>query len=168
MDVKVSDIPEAAAVYQDGETEAPAVQKPYRLRRLNASDLFLMVKILSKIEISELISCLNSPKVADLIKSFFEKSEDGDQEDEIQTTGKNIDDMQFLAGMGVAIEIVNKIFKYLPSCQNEIFQLLSNVSGKDIKEIEQLDAEVFANMLVDFMMKEELKAFIQAALRLMK
>lgn len=141
--------------------EAMEIQRPYTLRRLKSSDLFLMVQILSKLEMNEWISCLKSPKVMELMESFFEK-----QEEEKQSVEKKKDDIEFMTGMGVVVEIVNKIFTYLPKCQKEIYQLLSNVSGISVAEMEELDAEIFVNMLVDFIRKEEFKGFIKAALRL--
>ncbi len=138
-----------------------------QLLSLKSSDLFLMVRILGKLEINEWISCLRSPKVIDLIKTFFEKPEDEsseNSEDENHPIGKQAQEL--LAGTGVVMEIVNKIFIYLPECKEEIYQLLSNVSGISVKDMEELDAEIFTNMLVDFIKKEEFKGFIKAALRL--
>lgn len=178
MDTRVMPMPvmENAShgdILQEAKEQKEA--KPYTLGRLKSSDLFLMVRILSKIGINEWISCLDSPKVKELIKGFLEKPAENEEPEESEESEENKDsmnkkknDMEFLAGMGVVMEIVNKLFNYLPSCQKEIYQLLSSVSGISMEEMEKMDAEIFVNMLVDFIKKEEFKGFIKAALRLME
>lgn len=142
--------------------------KPYTFRRLNSSDVFLMVSILSKIGINEWIPCIQSPNVLKLIHSLFEKSgENADKKTEKDSSSQtDISDREFLAGMGVVMEIVNIVFMNLSKCKEDIYRLLSSVSGISTSDIEVMDAEVFINMLVDFIRKEEFKGFIRAALRL--
>ena len=85
-----------------------------------------------------------------------------------EAAGEKLSDESFIAGIGVAMEVVNILLQHLPECRAEIFQLLSGVSGIGVKEIEALDAEIFINMLVDFVRKEEFRGFIRAAARLVR
>lgn len=156
---------------EDAVTGTPEREKAYSLRRLNATDVFLMVRILGKIRINEWIPCLQSPRVMELIMKIME-TEERDTEEDMQDAesreakDEKLSDEEFIAGLGVAMEVVNIIIQHLPECRAEIFQLLSGVSGIGVKEIEALDAEIFINMLVDFVRKEEFRGFIRAAARL--
>ena len=158
---------------EDVVTGPPEREKDYSLRRLNATDVFLMVRILGKIRINEWIPCLQSPRVMELIRKMTETGEqDGEETVQAADSGEaaeeKLGDESFIAGIGVAMEIVNILLQHLPECRAEIFQLLSGVFGIGVKEIEALDAEIFINMLVDFVRKEEFRGFIRAAARLVR
>lgn len=136
----------------------PEKLKPYLFRRLNASDLFLMIKIINKMSLKEFAACLQSPQVMRLAQSLL-------TEKDSENTNN---DKELIVGVGVAMEILDKLMYHLPSCQSEIYELLSNVSGIPESEIAVMDAEIFMDMLVDFIKKEEFAGFLKAALRLIK
>ncbi len=171
MDEQMVKEQENPKTHEDAVTGPPEREKAYSLRRLNATDVFLMVRILGKIRINEWIPCLQSPRVMELIRKIMETEEqDGEKavqaEESGETAEEKLSNEEFIAGIGVAMEVVNILLQHLPECRAEIFQLLSGVSGIGVKEIEALDAEIFINMLVDFVRKEEFLGFIRAAARL--
>lgn len=114
--------------------------KSYELRKLQSADIFIMSKIISKIGVSELRNCFNA-------------------EDMKQITGSQEDILQQV-GIGVALEVANVVLTNVPKAEQEIYSFLSSLSGKEPKEIEELDMVTFAQMLVDVFRKEEFKGFI--------
>lgn len=158
-------------------TEAQLVEekvKPYTFRRLNSTDLFPMIKIIGKIGIDELTEVFDGNTIKKIIdgvtkkeKNITDKETATDEEvaanEEKNTVGKEI-----LVGIGVSLKLVNKIMEHIPSCENEIYTLLSRVSGMSVEEIKGLDLSIFLEMLLDFIMKDEFMDFFGVALKYIK
>lgn len=129
--------------------------KPYTFRKLNSTDLFPMIKLITKIGIDELTEVFEGGTVKRIVESVTKK--------EKTVAGKEI-----IAGVGVALKLVNKIMEHIPLCENEIYTLLSRVSGMDVEQIKVLDLDVFMEMLLDFVMKDEFKDFFKVASKYIK
>lgn len=129
--------------------------KPYTFRKLNSTDLFPMIKLITKIGIDELTEVFEGDTVKGIVESVTKKEE--------KVAGKEI-----IVGVGVALKLVNKIMEHIPLCENEIYTLLSRVSGMDIEQIKVLDLDVFMEMLLDFVMKDEFKDFFKVASKYIK
>lgn len=142
------------------ETEA-IEPKLYSFRPLKSTDVFLMSKIISKIGINEFTKSFEKDEIKKMIASFTDNKEETEGE-------SKSDSIASAVGLSVALEIANIILGNLPKCEKEIMQLLASVSGKDVKTIENLDAVVFLEMVVDFVKKEEFKDFIKVASKLFK
>lgn len=138
------------------------IEKPYTLRKVKADDLFLMISILRKLNIKEFASCLQTPQAVQLIKSFSHKKEEGESGEEIVPVGES-EDITLIGGISIALELAGKILEQLPKCKDDLFNLLANVSGMSVKEIENLDIDIFFEMLVDFIMAPEFGNFIKVA-----
>ena len=130
-------------------------EKAYTFRELKSKDVFLMSKIIGKIGMNEFTACFEKDGIKNMIASF---------------TGENKETADFasVVGISVILEIANVILGNLPKCETEIFQMLSNVSGMSIKEIEDLDMVTFADMVIEFVKKEEFKDFIKVVSKLFK
>jgi hypothetical protein len=128
----------------------PMSDKLYTFRKLNSTDLFPMVKIISKIGLDELTQVFEG----DILNSIVGRVEN-EHSDKKQ--------IEFLAGMNVVAKIANKILEHLPKCEKEIYSLLANVSGMTTVEVKSLDLDVFMEMILDFVMKEEFKSFFKVA-----
>lgn len=184
----------------DGENKAIALKdgmeewrKPaFRFRRLKAEDLFLMIRIVNKIGISELVSCMDSPQVMGLIQRLTKKgggtegSEGGAESAVNGAKGKvsgaegtgngtkgtgnmpGADDASLIVGAGVALAIADKLLGHLPACKADLYGLLGNVAGMAAEDVAELDAEVFVEMLVAFIRKEEFPNFIKVASKYFK
>ena len=74
--------------------------------------------------------------------------------------------MIYSVGISVTIEMANVIIGNLPKCEDEIYTLLSRVSGKSKKEISELDMVTFTEYIVEFVKKDEFKDFTKVALKL--
>lgn len=125
--------------------------RPYTFRRLNATDLFPMIKIISKIGLDELSQVFDGDSIKDLIGQT-KNIKSGDAEEK-----------SYVVGIGVAMKLVNKIIEHIPRCEQDIYSLLSRVSGMSVEEIQNLGVDVFMMMILDFVMKEEFKDFFKAA-----
>ena len=151
---------------QEVKTETVEVifEKPYEFRRLSSPDVFPMFNILSKIGINEFTECFGKDSVQDMIASFTEVST---EETEEETTNRK-SNLSTVVGVSVALEVANVIFKNISKCEKDIYSLLSQTSNLSVEEIKGLEMVVFAEMLIDFVKKEEFKDFIKVVSRLFK
>ena len=124
-------------------------EKTYTLRGLTAEDVFPMLKIISGIGLKEFKSCFDSAELRDAIKNMSQGKEDGEA---VDTTA---------IGLMVAADVASIIFANLPKCKDDIYQLLSGLSGMKKTEIAELPMNVFLAMIVDVIKKEEFKDFFQ-------
>ena len=131
-------------------------EKPYIFRKLSSPDVFPMFKIISKIGVNEFTACFEKDAIQKMIASLMKKD---DKEGE-----KNAS----IVGISVILEIANVIFGNLPKCEDDIYQLLSQTSNLSVNEIKAMDFAVFAEMIIDFIKKEEFKDFIKVVSKLFK
>lgn len=127
------------------------VSKPYEFRKLKATDIAPMCKIIGKIGINNFTKCFDSDEILAVLKK--EKS------------AKNLTE---LAGLTVILDIANIIITHVPECEKEIFTLIASVSGLTVDEIKEFDIAVIAEMIIDFVKKDEFKDFIGVVSKLFK
>ena len=125
-------------------------EKTYTLRGLTAEDVFPMLKIISGIGLKEFKSCFESDELKSAIRNMTAKEESAE-----------IDTAAF--GLMVAADVASIIFANLQKCKDDIYQLLSGLSGMSKKEIAGLPMNVFLSMIVDVVRKEEFKDFFKDA-----
>lgn len=138
---------------QEADQVAPEEPKPYTLKRLQSRDVFPMLRILSKIGVSELKDCFTSPEIVKAISKA-------------QASGGEVDLSS--VGVGVVFEMAGVIVDNLPKCEQEIYAFLSRLSGLKVEYIMNMDAVVFFEMIVDVIKKPEFKDFIGVVSRLLK
>ena len=129
-------------------------EKVYTFRTLEATDVFLMFKILGKIGINEFAECFGKDAVQKMLSTVT--GEDG---------MKNFTQMM---GITVTLEVVNVIIGNLPKCEQEIFQMLANTSNLTVGQVKKLDFPTFTAMVIDFVKKDEFKDFIKVVSVLFK
>lgn len=139
------------AIKNEIEIEVP--EKPYHFRKLKAEDVFLMFKIIKCIGIREFSACLEKENIKKMI------SEKGGNIDEEFATA---------VGFSVILEIADVVIGNLPKCENEIFEMLANVSGLSVKKIREFDIATFAEMVIDFIKKDDFKDFFKVVSKLFK
>lgn len=128
-------------------------EKNYELRNLTSDDIFPMFQIISKIGIREFKSCFDSPEVKEAIK----KSAGGNEEIDLNSIG-----------LAVVIDIAGIIMSNVPRAKEDIYLLLSQLSGMSKKEISALPMSTFAQMIIDVVKKDEFKDFFQVVSKLFK
>jgi hypothetical protein len=123
--------------------------KNYELRSLTSDDIFPMFQIISKIGIREFKSCFESPDV----KAAIAKSE-----------GTDLNSV----GLAVMLDIGWIVLANVPKAKDDIYLLLSQLSGLTKQEIGALPMATFAQMVIDVIRKDEFKDFFQVVSRLFK
>lgn len=123
--------------------------KNYELRSLTSDDIFPMFQIISKIGIREFKSCFESPDV----KAAIVKSE-----------GTDLNSV----GLAVMLDIGGIVLANVPKAKDDIYLLLSQLSGLTKQEIGALPMATFAQMVIDVIRKDEFKDFFQVVSRLFK
>lgn len=119
----------------------------YEFRKLCADDIFPMCTLISKIGIKEFKSCFESNAIKGLIGG------EGDVE---------------VVGAAVFLDVAGVVLANLEKCKKEIYTMLSNVSGLKVEEISTADITDFAEMIVAFIQKDELKDFIKVVSKFIK
>ena len=122
----------------------------FELRNLTADDIFPMFQILSKIGIKEFKGCFNNPEIKALVAG--------------KTSAADLNSI----GLMVAIDAAGILMANLPKAKDDIYQLLSGLSGMKTKEIATLSIADFTQMIIDVIRKEEFKDFFQVVSKLFK
>lgn len=128
--------------------------KAFELRQLTADDIFPMFQIISKIGVREFKSCFESEEVRKAIMDMASGAKDQ----------ANVS----AVGLTVAVDIAGVIISNLYKCKDDIYQLLSQLSGMKTKEIASLPMITFLEMIVAVVKKEEFKDFFQGVTKLLK
>ena len=133
--------------------------KPYTFRTLGGEDVFLMFKIIGKIGVKEFNACFENDGIKNLLMSLMgEKKAEKDGEDQSVS----------VTYISVILEVADVIFKNIPKCENEIFQMLSQTSDLSVDQVKALDFATFTEMVIDFIKKEEFRDFIKVVSKLFK
>lgn len=160
-------------VKSEAETEI-VIEKPYTFRRLSSPDIFPMFRIIGKIGLKEFTAAIDKNVLMELIAEFTAENAKGNEEsteeatEEAENAKGNIFGAFAVNGATVILGIADVIISKLPSCENDIYHILSQTSNLSVDEIKALDAAVFFEMVMDFIMKEEFKDFIKVVSRLFK
>ncbi len=132
-------------------------EKPYTFRKLASTDVFLMFRIISAIGIKEFSAIMEKESIGKLISSATKGS------------GKTSDDVISQVGLSIVLEAADIIFANLPKCEKEIYQMLANTSNLTVEEITAPgNAIMFAEMVIDFLKKEEFGDFFKVVSKLFK
>lgn len=127
-------------------------EKVYTFRKLQATDVFLMFKLLSKMGISQFAESLGKESVQKMIGTL--------------TAENTVADLANSVGIAVTLEIVNIVLDNLSKCENEVIQILSDTSNLTVDEVKTLDFATFTEMVIDFIKKDEFKDFIKVVSKL--
>lgn len=126
--------------------------KPYTFRKLGTTDMFLMFKVLNKLGFKEF-------KDNEGLKKTLFVFMGG-------TTSGKVDVNKI--GMDIFFEVAAIITEALPKAEEEIYNLLSSLSGLKVAEIKNQSPAVTLEMIVDLIKKEEFKDFFSVVLKLFK
>ena len=120
------------------------MDKAYTLRALEGDDLFLMLKIIKKIGIKEIKRCFESEAVMQAVSAMANQ--------------KKVKDVESV-GITVALEVADILASNLPECRDELYQLLSSLSGMQVEEIGKLPMLTMLNMVMDVIKAKEFADF---------
>ena len=149
----------AEAIIETVQPESEAAVKPYTFRTLGGEDVFLMFRIIGKIGVKEFNACFEHDGIKRLVSTMMgEKMSEQDGEEASAS----------VTYITVVLEVADVIFRNLPKCETEIFQMLSQTSDLTVAQVKQLNLAQFTEMVIDFIKKEEFKDFIKVVSRLFK
>lgn len=137
----------------------------YTFRKLKSTDIFLMVQIINKIGVAELKGFLDKDSIKKVVESVI-----GDANPTSNAKKETDDKTDVLTQIGIslAFDVATIILKNLPKCEKDIYEMLANVSEKDIDFIKNLDMDVFFGMIIDFCKKDEFKDFSKVVSKFLK
>lgn len=133
------------------KVEETVEKKPYEFRKLNATDLFAMMKLVKKIGINSFSQILTNKALP--LLSGERKAES--EQDYIDTGA-------------LLFDIGQLLIEKIDDCENEIFNILERTSNLSLEELHHLDMDVFVTMIFDFVKKEEFITFSRAVLKSIK
>ena len=110
------------------------------------------MKIISCIKISKFSDCFSSDEAKRLIEKSMQNQ---------KITMKDVEEL----GMGIAFEIGDVILENLPNAEKYIYQLLSNLSGMTVKELEDMNPGMFLTMIMDVVKQSGFADFFKVALK---
>ena len=132
------------------ETTTQAVEtaeKAYTLRTLEAADVFIMSKIIHSIGVEEFKKCFNYAALKDA-GTFGQKTEE--------------------IGFEIFFNVAGVITGNLPKCEKDIYKFLAGLSGMTEAQIKTLPINIFFEMIIDVIKKEEFRDFLSVVSKLFK
>lgn len=151
------------AIIETMEAAPEAAVKPYTFRTLGGEDVFLMFRIIGKIGVKEFNACFENDGIKNLVAAMMgEKAAQAKEDDD---EAKKSASVTYIA---VILEVADVIFRNLPKCENEIFQMLSQTSDLTVEQVKGLPLAQFTEMVIDFIKKEEFRDFIKVVSKLFK
>lgn len=128
----------------------------YELRNPQASDLFVVTKIIKSVGLKNVANCFNT----DEIKAF---------KDKIAERGTPASDEELQnAGLMMMTSIGELIFEKLDIVQEDIFKFLSNLSGLPMDDVKSMDIVEFAEMVMTVIKNPKFADFIKVVLKSFK
>lgn len=122
-------------------TTEETVERNYTLRRLKDKDLFPILDILSKVLPEDLTVLLATAA----------------------RKGKKIDDI----GAAVTLKLITAVCKNINKVHDEVYELLSDVSGIPAKEIEDMEFGTMPMMIRDIVKNEKNAGFFSVLSKLL-
>ena len=124
-----------------------------KLRNLQASDLFEMVRILKGIGLSKIKSAIDFDKIKEARKNMTEE---------------NSAEITTQVGTEVILSVIEVIIENLPEVETEIYKFVGGVANMKPADVAKLDASDFVDLLLDIFKKEEFTDFFKRASKLIK
>lgn len=125
----------------------------YKLRKLKATDAFLIIKLINKFGIMEFKKCFNANEIAKLAEN---------------KEGLSKEELTEKVGFNIILSCCAVIFENIEKCENEVFEFLSAVSNLNRKQVECLSLAELAQMIIEIFQKDEFKDFYKVVSGLLK
>lgn len=124
----------------------------YTLGKFKATDVFTMATLLSKVGLGKVADGLGRDNIMKIIT---------------ENKGKKKEDVAAFTGMQMILQIAEIILSNLDKCETEIFKLLSSITNASVEELKELDAEIFAELIIEVVQLQQFKDFFKVASRLL-
>ena len=123
------------------------------LRKLQASDIFSMVRIINGIGFKTIKDSINVDEINEMRKGMTEE---------------NSDTVASQVGMNVVMSILGTVIENLPKVENDVYDFAGNVAGMKAKDVAKMEAGDFLELLISIFTKDEFKDFFSRASKLIK
>ena len=123
------------------------------LRRLQATDLFGMVKILNGIGLKNFKDVIDTDKIKEMRKSI--------NDDNAEQVVSDI-------GMNVVMSVLSVILENLPSVETDLYNFIGSIANMKAKDVAKMDIGDYMDLLISIAKKEEFKDFFKRASKLIK
>ena len=123
------------------------------LRRLQATDLFAMVRLLNAIGFKELKTAINFDEIKEARKNI---------------TDENKESVWVEMGTNLVMSLIPFIVEKLAVAETEIYSVVGGIAGMKVKDVAKMDAIEFIDLITVVFQKEEFKDFFKRASKLIK
>lgn len=128
------------------------------LRRLQASDLFSMVKILNGIGLKNIRESING----DDIKEARNKAKEATEK------GLDISDIAGEVGTNIIMSVLGVVFEHLPNVEKDLYHFIGSVANMKASDVAKMDISDFMNLIVEIVKKDEFADFFKQASKLIR
>ena len=125
----------------------------YNMRKLQATDIFSVVKILNGIGLKNIKESIDFEEINKIRKGMTED---------------NADAVTSQVGVNVVMSIATVILENLPNVESDLYNFIGSVIDMKAKEVAKMDMGEFMDILVAIIQKEEFKDFFKRASKLIK
>ena len=123
------------------------------LRKLQASDIFSMVRIINGIGFKTIKDSINVDEINEIRKGM---------------TDENSDVIASKVGTNVVMSILGTLIENLPRVENDVYEFAGSVAGMKAKDVAKMEAGDFVELLISIFTKDEFKDFFSRASKLIK
>lgn len=123
------------------------------LRKLQATDLFSMVKILNGVGLKNFKDAIDINKIKEMRKSM---------------TDENADQIISEVGIDVIMSVLSIVLENLPSVETDLNNFVGSVANMKAKDVAKMDIGDYMDLLISIAKKEEFKDFFKRASKLIK
>lgn len=128
------------------------------LRRLQASDLFSMVKILNGIGLKNVKDAINQEDIAEARKKAQYATENG----------LDVADIASEVGTNIIMSVLGVVLEHLPNVEKDLYNFLGSVANIKASEVAKMEIADFMTLIVEIVKKEEFADFFKQASKLIK
>ena len=125
----------------------------YEMRKLQATDIFSVVKILNGIGLKNVKEAINFEEINKIRKGMTEE---------------NADVISSQVGLNVVMSLATVIIENLPKVENDLYNFIGSVIDVKAKDVAKMDMGEFMDVLITIIQKEEFKDFFKRASKLIK
>lgn len=136
----------------------------FTVRKPKATDLFVVSKIIRGIGLNNIKECFSSMDIMSLRNSMMKENETVDEFGNI-THAEFSNEQLSRAGVVVVTSIADLILEKMDVIQNDVFKYISNVTGLDVKVVEDLPITDFAEILMAIIKEPDFVDFIKVVLK---
>ena len=123
------------------------------LRKLQASDLFSMVRIINGIGFKTIKDSINIDEINDLRKGMTEE---------------NTDEITSKVGVSVIMSILGTVVENLPKVENDVYEFCGSMAGIKAKDVAKMEIGDFMELLIAIFTMDGFKDFFSRASKLIR